>query len=182
MLKIIKHFLNCIKNDSSKILFLSKILKLYGRIVNEFTSFNEKLVSIVRRKIFKIYNDFESIRIYIPKLLENIEKGSSLNQKVNGNSNIIIKHLNINYNQTVNLRTNDKINNDKNFTHYLKLFNDVFDTKLDVMYKNFIYNLIKIDSIPIILKNYQINLSLRSEILRYFRMLYIDILIIPEKI
>jgi len=180
---IIDHFLRAIKVDKSKYVLLNKILKIYEKIVNDFTNYNENLVKVVRKKVFSIYNDFIFLKDYIPYLLSQIDNS---NNKEANDSQRKRKSLKMEDNQKRNnfcLKHSLKPEEvDIIFTKYIKLLIDVFDNSDTLKYKEFLNGFIKLDEIATLITNNDLNLYLRAQILRYFRMLYIDILIKSEKI
>ena len=65
---------------------------------------------------------------------------------------------------------------------YIRLINEAFDDNAMFNDNTFLSNFLSEEEIMIILENKMINLKLRTELLRFFRMVYIDVTIDQNKI
>ena len=187
-------FLIVIKEDPLKYPFLRKVLKFYELIVNNFSTFNEKFILIVTKKIIEIYELFPFIKNYIIYLV-NLGSGGNENEieisESLGNSLLLSKKMSskIRMNRLSSFSSIKdsflQINKirvfkvEKIYGKYIKILNDVFDSRA-YKYEEFLFKFIDLESIKIILKN-NIDLFLRTQLLRYFRILYIYIFIDPNR-
>jgi hypothetical protein len=69
-----------------------------------------------------------------------------------------------------------------NFSKFLEIINLLFDGDAVLQEKSFLENLIKPEDIPKILKSKSLDLKFRIEILKFFRMVYLDLVINSEKV
>lgn len=158
--------------------FLTEIPNLYEETINE------KLRKILKNLFSKnpILNEYKL-------LLTSARSFFSIHNLILNSNNEAVKkaktnddNLNINngYNNTLNNYNLTEVFNV--FLQFLKLINYLFDGNSTLNEKDFLETLLKGDELPLILTKNDLDLNLRVNLLVYFRMLYIDVIIDTSKI
>lgn len=100
--------------------------------------------------------------------------------KINTNRELTINtNIECELNYIIDFNSNPLIS--KNLTKLFEILNHLFDGEPVLNEKDFLENLIKPEDIPKILKSKSLDLKFRIEILKFFRMVYVDLVISYDK-
>jgi hypothetical protein len=169
-----KQILNAVKiillktaKDPSSSQVLRKVLSILS-VVSEVSFCRQEYTSTKLRKLLKkLFELNPIISDYFKLIIENSSSGnfetnlSDAKEDLNGYS---VKEL------------------DAMVIKYISLVNKLFDGNATLNEQAFLTQIINEKEVPIILSNTNLNLPLRIEILKFFRMIYIDVIIDKEKI
>jgi hypothetical protein len=167
ILHAIKVILCKISKDPSSSQVLKKMLSIIS-VVSELSFCRQEYTSTKLRKLLKQFFSLNPIITdYIKLLIDNASK------KVNS-TNLSDSQEDLN---GYSLKELDGI-----VIKFISLTNDLFDGNATLNEQAFLRQIIHETEVPTILSNTNLNLKLRIEILKFFRMIYIDVIIDKEKI
>lgn len=194
ILRAIKVILNKISNDPESALILLNVIKILKIVLEipilqqEFT--NSKLRKIMKsllkknpilteyRDLLMSQNSFVEVQTasHTIKRSDNVE---SVQQSfINKNS----RDENVISSQLKSLNNYDMLTVFQIYVKFLKLVNYLFDGNATLNELEFLSTILKAGDIPKILKKKDLDLTLRVEILKFFRMVFVDVIIDQDRL
>ena len=173
IIKLIENLFWKINNNSEFLPQMEILLKTIGKLTKMKYLHQEYAMNEIRNSLKSIYNNttiFVSFRnmLISKKDLNDIKNNILVNNQKNEDEE-----------SADNDDLIDKI--PMLFTHFLKIINYMFDGNSTLNEEQFLSSIFNKEQIAEILQDLNLNLSLRTEIIRFYRILYMDIMIDPKK-
>ena len=163
LMKVIEDLITRISDRREYVTSFHMLLKIIGKLSKMNYIHQEHTLNKIRKSMKKIYKKNPILKTFRETLINERKSLKELMQEGGELEGYDIQILTI------------------LFTKFLKIINYLFDGNSTLNEVDFLKNIFTKEQIPIILKDLTIYLPLRIELLKFFRVTYVDVLIVTQK-